>query len=183
MRDKVIDHIDDFARSFIEKSPFLIISTAGLDGRIDVSPKGDRPGFVKIEGNRKLIIPDRPGNRMAIGHQNVIENAFASILFVIPGTPETLRVSGKAKLFADKKLNRELASRGRDAVLTTCIDVEECFFHCAKAFIRSDLWEQESWNDRHAVSFGKMYAKRNAAPLSVAEKIDEDVNRDYDFNL
>ena len=183
LRDKVTDHIDEFARPFIEMSPFLIMSTADKDGRIDVSPKGDHPGFVRIEDNQKLSIPDRPGNRMAIGHQNIIENAFVSILFIIPGTPETLRVNGKAELIADSKLNHALAARNRDAILTTRVHVEECFFHCAKAFIRSNLWEQETWGPRHRVSFGEMYAKRQSAPSAVADKIDNDVNSDYKLNL
>ena len=183
LREKVIDHIDEFARPFIEMSPFLIMSTADKDGRIDVSPKGAHPGFVQIKDDRKLLIPDRPGNRMAIGHQNIIENAFVSILFIIPGTPETLRVNGKAELIADSQLNHALAARNRDAILTTCVHIEECFFHCAKAFIRSNLWEQETWSPRHRVSFGEMYAKRHSVPTAVAEKIDNDVNSDYKLNL
>ena len=131
LREKVIDHIDEFARPFIEMSPFLIMSTADKDGRIDVSPKGDHPGFVQIKDDRQLLIPDRPGNRMAIGHQNIIENAFVSILFIIPGTPETLRVNGKAELIADSQLNHALAARNRDAILTTCVHI--CLLYTSDA--------------------------------------------------
>jgi predicted pyridoxine 5'-phosphate oxidase superfamily flavin-nucleotide-binding protein len=93
---KNIPYLDEFACEFIEKSPFIILSTSDADGRCDGSPKGDAPGFVEVVDPHTLLIPDRPGNRLAYGHKNILANPNVAVLFCIPGTTETLRVSGKA---------------------------------------------------------------------------------------
>ena len=175
--------LDTFAIEFIGKSPFLVLSTADREGRIDASPKGDAPGFVVVEDERCIVIPDRTGNRLAYGHRNVLENPRVGVLFMIPGTPETLRVSGRAELTAEPALLARLAARGKPAVLAIRVRIEEVFFHCAKAFLRAQLWQPETWQERHEVSFGKMYAARKKAAASTAKAIDEAIAVDYRDNL
>ena len=178
--------LDDFAIEFIAKSPFLVLSTADAEGRMDASPKGDAAGFVVVENERSILIPDRTGNRLAYGHRNVLENPRVGVLFMIPGTPETLRVSGRASLSAAPALLEQMAARGRPAVLVIRVQVEEVFFHCAKAFLRAQLWRPETWQERHEVSFGKMYAAKAArkdAAAGMAEAIDEAIAADYRDNL
>ncbi len=176
-------YLNDFAVDFIAKSPFLVLSTADAEGRIDASPKGDDPGFVAVEDARQLLIPDRPGNRLAYGHRNILVNPQVGVLFMIPGTPETLRVNGQAALSADPELLERLAARGRPAVLAIRVQVEEVFFHCAKAFLRSRLWRPESWGEKHEVSFGKMFAAAKNASTEAAVAIDAAVDADYRDNL
>ncbi len=181
--EKNIDHIDDYAAAFIADSPFIVLSTADAEGRVDASPKGDSPGFVWVEDKKTIIIPDRPGNKLAYGHQNIIANPNVGVLFVIPQTNETLRVNGRAELTSDKSVLEKLAARGKPAVLAIRITVEECFFHCGKAFIRSELWNSDEWKGRHRVSFGEMYAQRKSLDNSVAEAIDDSIDQDYRLNL
>ncbi|XOV84704.1 MAG: MSMEG_1061 family FMN-dependent PPOX-type flavoprotein [bacterium] len=181
--EKNIDHIDAYAAAFIAECPFIVLSTADAQGRVDASPKGDSAGFVQVEDNKTLVIPDRPGNKLAYGHQNILANPNVGVLFVIPQTNETLRVNGRAALTADPQLLASLAARGKPAVLAIRITVEECFFHCGKAFIRSELWQPDRWQGRHRVSFGEMYAQRKSLDNSVAEAIDGSIDQDYRENL
>ena len=109
LQDKNIDHLDHFAADFIAKSPFLILTTADASGRCDASPKGDAPGFVHVVDKKTLVIPDRPGNRLAYGHLNILSNAQVGLLFILPGTSETLRVNGTAELDASPELLEHLA--------------------------------------------------------------------------
>ena len=184
LADKNQPQLDDFATEFIAKSPFLVLSTVDAEGRIDTSPKGDAPGFVLVEDERCIVIPDRPGNRLAYGHRNILANPRAGVIFLIPGTPETLRVSGRAELSADRELLQRLAARGKPAVLAIRLHIDEVFFHCAKAFIRAALWKPEAWPQRrHEVSFGKMYAARKKAAAGAAAAIDAAIAADYRDNL
>lgn len=174
--------LNNFAVDFIAKSPFLVLSTADGQGRLDASPKGDAPGFVAVEDEKTLLIPDRLGNRLAYGHRNILANPQIGVLFMVPGTPETLRVNGRATLTAEPELVERLAARGRPAVLVIRVDVDEVFFHCAKAFLRAKLWQPDTWQP-HEVSFGKMYAKRKNAPAETAALVDASIERDYRENL
>ncbi len=184
LEDKNIDHLDRFAREFIARCPFIVLTTADSTGRCDASPKGDDPGFVKVLDDKTLVIPDRPGNKLAYGHRNIIDNPHIGLIFFIPETNETLRVNGKAQLTADPELLNSLAARGKDAVLGIKVTVEECFFHCGKAFIRSGLWQPKKWpEEKHKVSFGEMYAARTAANQEVADMIDASIETDYKDNL
>ena len=175
--------LNEDAIAFIARSPFLVLSTADAGGTLDASPKGDAPGFVLVEDERTIVIPDRPGNKLAYGHQNILDNPKIGALFMIPGTPETLRVNGSATLTRDPELLARLAARGRPAVLAIRVHVEESFFHCAKAFIRSHLWRPDSWPERQKISFGQMVAKRLGADDGVAKQVDEAVEADYRENL
>ena len=183
LSEKVEARLNDFAMDFIARSPFLVLSTADGEGRLDASPKGDAPGFVAVEDDRTLLIPDRLGNRLAYGHRNILVNPHVGVLFMIPGTSETLRVNGRATLTADGAVVERLAARGRPAVLVIRVEVEEVFFHCAKAFLRSRLWQPDAWGEPHKVSFGKMFAKRRNAPAETAAAVDQAIERDYRENL
>lgn len=184
LSEKNIDYIDEFAESFIQKSPFLIMSTADKQGNCDASPKGDAPGFVEVADHKTLLIPDRPGNKLAYGHQNILSNPNVGLLFCIPGTSETLRVNGSAELDASKELLQQLGARGKPATLAIRVTVRECFFHCGKAFIRSGLWKPDSWaKPAYKVSFGEMYASRKGGSKEVATMIDQSIEADYKDNL
>jgi len=175
--------LSEFAVEFLARSPFLVLSTADAAGNLDASPKGDGPGFVLVEDERTLAIPDRPGNKLVYGHLNILANPKVGVLFLIPGTPETLRVNGTAELTADPELLRRLSARGKPAVLAIRVHVEESFFHCAKAFIRSQLWKPDSWPGRHKISFGQMFAKKTGADENAARAVDAAVEADYRDNL
>jgi uncharacterized protein len=175
--------ISDEAREYIERSPFLVLATSDAEGRLDASPKGDGPGFCLIEDERTLVIPERPGNKLIYGLQNLLANPRVGVIFMLPGTPETVRVNGTATLTADPELLARLAARGKPAVIAIRIQVEECFHHCAKAFIRSQLWKPETWSPRLPISFGKMAAKRFSLGDDVAAKFDAAVEDDYRKNL
>jgi PPOX class probable FMN-dependent enzyme len=150
---------------------------------VDASPKGDAPGFVQIVDDKTIVIPDRPGNKLAYGHLNIIENPQVGLLMTIPGTNETLRINGKAALSREPELLESLAARGRPAVIAIKIHIEECFFHCGKASIRSKLWNSSEWPAKHKVSFGEMYAKKKNLGDDVSKKIDESIQADYRDNL
>ncbi len=184
---KVESALTEDAVEFIAASPFLVLSTCSANGGLDASPKGDGPGFVHIEDNSTLLIPDRPGNKLVFGHLNILSNPQVGLLFMLPGTSETLRVNGRAELTANPDLLALLAARGKPAVLAIRVHVEECFFHCGKAFIRSQLWQPASWPARKVISFGSMFAKKRGgdanAVAQAAAQIDSVVAADYRDNL
>lgn len=137
---KEIDHIDQHCRSFIERSPFVIVASSDGTGSIDLSPKGDPPGFVRVIDDGTLAIPERPGNRRADTFLNVLRHPHVGLIFLIPGTRNTLRVRGGATLVRDEQLRASMAVDGRVPELALVVDVTAAFFHCAKCIIRSDLW-------------------------------------------
>ncbi len=180
---KVDAALNEYARAFIARSPFLVLSTSDATGKQDVSPKGDTPGFVAIDDDRTLLIPDRKGNKLIFGLQNILANPHVGVLFIIPGVRETVRVNGHAELTSDPKILERLSARGQPALLAIRVTIEECFFHCAKAFIRAQLWKPESWPAVERISFGKMFAAKLGADDQVAHSIDELVEEDYKTGL
>jgi hypothetical protein len=142
---KDIARLDAPARAFIAQAPFLLLATSGRDGRCDVSPKGDAPGFVRVLDERRLAIPDRPGNKRLDGMKNLVENPHVGLIFLVPGKEDTLRVNGRAWITRDPELLAALAAQGKTPRLAIGVEVEECFLHCPKAFRRSRLWEPASW--------------------------------------
>jgi hypothetical protein len=180
---KVLKALDQLAADFIRQSPFLVLSTADADGNQDASPKGDGPGFVLIEDEHTLCIPDRKGNKLVFGLENILVNPHVGLIFMVPGTNETLRVNGTAELSADPELLKRLAARGAAAVLAIRVRIHECFFHCAKAFIRSSLWRPEDWPARIKISFGQYLAAKIGGDDEMARKIDDAVDYDYKHNL
>jgi len=140
--------LDEHCRAFIARSSFLLIATAGADGRCDISPKGDAPGFVLVLDDRRLVIPDRPGNKRLDGMKNLLANPHVGLIFLVPGREETLRVNGRAWITRDPGLLGRSAVQGRAPLLAIGVEVEQCFLHCTKAFRRSQLWTHEQWPGR-----------------------------------
>jgi PPOX class probable FMN-dependent enzyme len=137
--------LDEHDRAFIARSPFLLMATSGTDGRCDVSPKGDAPGFVQVLDERRLVIPERPGNKRLDGMLNMLSNPHIGLIFLVPGREETLRVNGRASVTRDPLLLERCTAHGKVPLVAIGVEVEQCFLHCPKAFIRSRLWQQQSW--------------------------------------
>ena len=175
--------LNEEALEFINASPFLVMTTSSSANNLDASPKGDQPGFVIAEDNKTLLIPDRPGNKLADGHLNILDNPTIGLIFFVPNTRETLRINGSAELIDDADVLHRLAARGRPALLATRVKIEECFFHCGKALIRSKLWQPESWPEKGNVSFGKMFVKRSDTDPKIAALVDAEIEKDYQENL
>jgi len=137
---KIADHLTPLTRRLIEASPFLCIATSSPDGRCDVSPRGDPAGFVRILADSTLLLPDRPGNRIADTLRNVLANPHVALLFLIPGVGDSFRVNGGASVIDDQELLAASAVEGRVPRLGILIEIEEAYTQCSKALIRSDLW-------------------------------------------
>ena len=163
--------LDAHDRAFIGRSPFVLLASASRDGRCDVSPRGDLPGFVHVADARTLIIPDRPGNRRLDSYQNILANPQAGLLFLVPNVDETLRVNGRAWLTEDADALGPLAMEGKPPRLGIVLEVEEVFFHCARAFRRAHLWEPDAWIERSELpTLGQiLYDQLAAADMSVDE--------------
>jgi uncharacterized protein len=171
VRAKLADRLTHATRRFVERSPFVLLATASVDGRCDVSPRGDPPGFVRILDERTLLVPDRPGNRLADSLRNITENPHVGLLFLIPGLGETLRVNGRASVVTDGELLAPSAVEGKAPTLGILVDVEQVFTHCPKAFIRSALWDPERYADRSELpSAGEVHRSLN--PTFDAETYD-----------
>ena len=137
--------LDEHDRAFIACAPFLLLATSDESGRCDVSPKGDAPGFVQVLDERRLVIPERPGNKRLDGMLNLLTNPHVGLIFMVPGRQETLRVNGKACITRDRQLLERCTAQGKLPLVAIGVEVEQCFLHCPKAFIRSRLWHHQSW--------------------------------------
>ena len=148
VKAKVSDRLNELTRRFVERSPFLCLATSAADGSCDVSPRGDPAGFVKVLDERTLLLPDRPGNRLADSFRNVLENPHVALLFVIPGISDTFRVNGRASIVEDPELLAPSAVEGKVPKLGLLIEVDEAYTHCPKAFLRAQLWDPDRYADR-----------------------------------
>ena len=142
---KVIDHIDEHCRTWIERSTFVVVSTVDQAGRVDVAPKGDPAGSWKILDRHTIAIPDRLGNNRADTLANIIENPRIGLMFVVAPRKEVVRVSGTAMIVKDADLLESMAVKGKRPNLAIIVRVEEAMFHCSKSMIRSNLWKPEKW--------------------------------------
>jgi len=138
--------LHDFDRQWLAASPFCLVATAAADGRCDVSPKGDPPGFALVLDDTTIAIPERPGNRRADGFHNIIDNPHVGLIYLLPGRGDTLRINGKARLVRDADFFDRMIVKGHRPLLALIVDIEEVFYHCSKAFLRSALWKPETWN-------------------------------------
>lgn len=138
---KLSDRLNPMTRPFVELSPFVCIATTNDEGHCDVSPRGDPAGFVKILDDRTLLVPERPGNRIADTLKNLLRNPRLGLLFFLPGVGDTFRVNGRATLTTDRALLAPCEVEGKVPKLGILVDVEEAFTQCSKAFIRSGLWD------------------------------------------
>ena len=180
MLDHQLDYLDEFSLEFIEKSTVVWMGTTDKDFRCDVSPKGDKAGFVKIIDKKTLLIPDRLGNKLAFGFQNIIQTGQIGLTFLIPRTNECLRVNGKAQISADPNLLSQLKEGETPPSLCTIVTVEESFFHCGKAFMRSSIWNPDSWPNEACDA----YTRQLAHDLGVkSEEADSMLTDDYTNGL
>ncbi len=144
---KVVPVVDEHCRRFIAASPFLLLATANAKGEMDISPKGDPAGFVRILDEKTIAIPDRLGNRRIGSFRNIVENPNVAVIFIIPGTEHTLRISGKAQIVRDAELRESMAMKGKAPDHVLVVSVERVLFHCPKCMIRSHLWQPGAWPD------------------------------------
>jgi uncharacterized protein len=144
---KDIGHIDGHFADFIARSPFALLGTASAAGACDVSPRGDHPGFAHVLDSHHIAVPDRPGNRRVDSLHNIVETGRAGLLFIVPGSGNTVRVNGRAALTEDPALVESMAVDGKAPKLAIIVTVEEAYLHCPKAFRRSQLWDPATWSD------------------------------------
>jgi len=167
---KIADRLNPLTRQFLEHSPFVCVATARPDGGLDVSPRGDPAGFVRILDDRTVLLPDRPGNRIADTLTNLLVDDRIALLFLIPGVGDTFRVNGRAVIVDDPELLAECAVEGKVPKLGVLVQIEEAYTQCAKALIRSDLWNPELHVDRSALPSSGEIMKAVADPdLDAAE--------------
>ncbi|MXW76081.1 MAG: pyridoxamine 5'-phosphate oxidase family protein [Acidimicrobiaceae bacterium] len=177
---KVVDRLDVHCRKFIALSPFCIVSSTGVNGRADASPRGDHPGFVQVLDDRTLLIPDRPGNNQVDSLQNILVHPVVGLLFLVPGMNETLRVCGTAKIVTDPELLAPLAIRNRVPVSGLRITITDAFLHCGRALLRARLWDPEAQIDRGDYpTYGQVLADQiagaNAQEIDASE---DEANRE-----
>jgi PPOX class probable FMN-dependent enzyme len=164
----------DVDRAWLAASPFCIMATADAEGRCDASPKGDPPGqLVHVIDDRTIALAERPGNRRADGYRNILANPHVGLNFFIPGRGDTLRINGRARLIADAPFFEELIVKGHRPVLAVVVDVEDVFFHCAKAFMRSQLWKPETWDADGVVPRRAVLARAVEPDERTLEELDE----------
>ena len=165
---KVSPQLAPIHRDWLAHSPLCFVATTDADGNVDVSPKGDPPGFAHIIDDKTIAIPERPGNKRVDGYLNVLERPLAGSLFLVPGRGDTLRINGAASIVADADYFDALVVCGKRPILALEIAIEEVFFHCAKAFLRSNAWKPETWRPDALPTVAQM-VKAMDASLSLSE--------------
>ena len=180
---KVLPALDGHARSFIGRSPFVLIGSQDGTGNADVTPKGDRPGFVAVLDDTTLAIPDRPGNNRLDTWENIVANPAVGLLFLIPGMNETLRINGTGQLTVDDGLRARFAIDGRLPVSVLVVSVKACYMHCAKAFMRSELWKPASWPDRSKLPTLGEILRDHCALNDTAADLDAGLDKAYEKSM
>ena len=138
--------LHDRDKDWLTASPFCLVATSAADGTCDVSPKGDPPGFTLVLDDATIALPERPGNRRADGFRNILSNPHVGLIYLVPGRKETLRINGRARLIREAPFFEDMVVKGHRPQLAIVVEIEQIFFHCMKAFLRSKLWEPESWH-------------------------------------
>ena len=175
---KQMDRLDKHCRHFISLSPFLILASSSERGA-DASPKGDAPGFVAVIDDHTILIPDRPGNNRVDSLTNVVDNPSVGLLFLVPGIGETLRINGQARITTDAALLEPLAVQGKPPRTGLIVEIKEVNLHCAKALIRSKLWEAETKVERSCFpTFGRILADQTSE-IDDVEETDRAINQAY----
>lgn len=181
-QQKVIPALEKHSLDFIARSPFIMLATKGADGLIDISPKGDAPGFVGVDGDRSILIPDRPGNNRLDNLTNLLTDPAIGVIFLIPGVGETLRVQGNAEIRTDADLLERFAVNGKLPLTIIRVDIVEVYLHCPKAFMRSGLWKPETYTDRKELpSLGQMI--NDQIGLNEVAKSQEELEAGFAKNL
>ncbi|MEQ8480637.1 MAG: pyridoxamine 5'-phosphate oxidase family protein [Hoeflea sp.] len=174
--NKVIGHVDDLARRFIAASPMVVLATRRKDGGVDMTPRGDPPGFVQVLNDRVIAVPDRLGNNRADAFENILLDPGIGLYFIIPGHNDSLRISGQAQIVRDTKLMTRMDVRGHVPDLAILVRVDALLSHCPKAFVRSGMWERDGWPDLGNVPSAGEFLKAHGNlpdPLSDVEGIVE----------
>jgi PPOX class probable FMN-dependent enzyme len=171
---KLADRLTPLSRQFIDRSPFVCIATARRGGGLDVSPRGDAPGFVRILDERTLLLPERPGNRIADSLTNLLTDPRIAMLFLIPGVGDTFRVNGEARIVDDQELLASSAVEGRVPRLGILVSILEAYTQCAKALIRSDLWNPEHHIERSELPSSGQILRSLQGPGFDAEAYDRE---------
>jgi uncharacterized protein len=178
-KSKIYTQLNPQMRDFIARSPFLILASTGTDGIPTATPKGDAPGFVQIDDQGRLLIPERLGNKLLSSFQRLLENPYTGLIFLLPRCTETLRISGRAELLHDPALAMQLQAQGKPALLVTRVTVSEAYFQCGKAFIRSKLWQPETWPEESRVSFGREIGHNMGRDERFTTELDAQVQQRY----
>lgn len=142
--------LHDVDRQWLAASPLLFIATSDASGSLDVSPKGDPAGFVRVLDDRTIAISERPGNRRADGFHNLLGNPHVGVISVIPGRGDTLRINGRATIVRDAPFMDDMVVRGHRPAVALVVDIDEVFYHCSKAFLRSKTWDPATWDAERA---------------------------------
>ncbi|MDX6354466.1 MAG: uncharacterized protein QOF98_1369 [Streptomyces sp.] len=161
--------LDDIDRAWLAATPFCLVATAAADGSCDVSPKGDPAGFTLVLDDRTIAIPERPGNRRADGFHNILSNPHVGLLFIVPGRGDTLRINGRARLLRDADFFDRMTVKGHRPQLALLVDIDEVFYHCSKAFLRSALWKPAQWAPESVPSRARIAAAQDRKGESIAE--------------
>ncbi len=173
-RDKERTELLEVDRDWLAASPFCVLATSDAEGNCDASPKGDPAGsLVHVIDDTTIAIAERPGNKRADGYRNVLANPHVGLLFVIPGRGDTLRVNGRGRLVSDAPFFDEMVVKGHRPVLALVVEVEQVFFHCAKAFMRSGLWKPETWDPEGRVPKRPVIAKEVEGDQRSAAEMEE----------
>ncbi len=181
---KTISQLDQHCRNFMAQSPFMLLATANAAGECDVSPRGDAPGFVLILDEKRLVIPERPGNRKLDSLTNIVSNPRVGLLFLMPGMGETLRINGRAYITRDPSLLERMEARGKRPLLGIGVYVEECFLHCAKALKRSQLWQTQSWPaSTDLPSAAQIFHDHANLPETTVEQVEKSLEESYRTRL
>lgn len=160
---KQLTRLDHYCRRVIELSPLMCLATTDADGQVDVSPRGDAPGFVRVVDDHTLMIPDRRGNNRLDSLANIVANPQVGLLFMVPGINETVRVNGTALIVADQALRESFEVNGKIPTTITVVTVREAYFHCAKAFMRGKVWDPAAHVDRSVLpGLGRIVAEQIA---------------------
>lgn len=154
---------------WLAASPLCLVATASADGRCDVSPKGDPPGFTLVLDDTTIALPERAGNRRADGFHNVLANPHVGLLYLIPGRGDTLRINGRARLVRDATFFDRMIVNGHRPRLALVVEIEQIFFHCAKAFMRSELWQPATWRPDAVPTYAELIKAVQHTPESLEE--------------
>lgn len=170
--DKVRRSLTELDVAWLSAAPFCVLATASADG-CDASPKGDPAGrLVHVVDDRTIALAERPGNRRVDGYRNVLQDPRVGLLFLIPGRGDTLRVNGRARLLSDAPFFDDMVVKGHRPLLALVVEVEEVFHHCAKAFLRSQLWQPESWDPEAILPRRAVLAQQLERPGSTVDELD-----------
>jgi len=179
VQSKIADRLNSLTRQFIERSPFVCVATSSPDGGLDVSPRGDPAGFVRILDERTLLLPDRPGNKLADTLTNILADSRIALLFLVPGVGDSFRVNGRATIVDDADLLAESTVDGKPPKLGILVTVEEAYTQCSKALIRSDLWNPEKHIERSELPSSGEILRAVADPELDAERYDRERDERY----